>query len=67
MAAKKAAKKKATKKKAAKKVAGRAALRLRTADVTLRVRSRSEAGDEIVAKIEALATPKAAKSRSRKD
>ncbi len=50
--------KKASRKKAKKTLGGRASIRLRTGDVVLRVRSRSEAGDDIVAKIKALATPK---------
>ena len=53
----------AAKKKAKKKVTTRKQLRLRTADVSVRVRSRSAAGDEIVSKIEALAAPKAKKSK----
>jgi hypothetical protein len=54
-----AAKKKAAKKKGKKraKATRRAHARIRTADVSLRVRSRSAAGDKIVAKIEALLAP----------
>ncbi len=56
MAAMKNAKKAAKRatKKAKKKVAGRRHLRMRTADVSVRVRSRSTAGDALVEKIESL-------------
>jgi hypothetical protein len=65
MAAKKNAKKVAKRatKKAKKKVTGRRHLRIRTADVSVRVRSRSRAGDALVEKIESLVSKPAAKSK----